>query len=154
MCISGRTFRNNVILCVLDLPAAVMKKVYIFISNFKTRKKPLDFLSNVPDLKHSRFPDPQINLCQDGWKAFKLSKLKICHRPPPPINKTAQWLIGSFLDAITCTRWSLRLSPWKLVLSADTTDQLCYLSIDPNSSRALDPCGGCYLHTKAAQEKR
>lgn len=68
MCISVKIFSSNVYLCVLDLPATAMKKVSILISNFKTTKKnktkktPPYFLSNVPVLKHSRFPDLQINL--------------------------------------------------------------------------------------------
>lgn len=47
------------------------------------------------------------------------------------------------------TQWSLILSPWKLALSADTTERLCYLSIDLNSSQGLDPCADCHLSTKA-----
>lgn len=59
-------------------------------------------------------------------------------------------MIGSYPDAIAR---ALRLSPWKLALSADTIEQLCYLSLDLNSSRGLDLRGGCHLHTKATQEK-
>lgn len=113
----------------------------------KKKKKKTSFLT---PLKPSRFPDLQINLWCDWWEAFMLSKLKICHRPAPSMNKTAQWLIGSYLDAIV---HALCLSPWKLALSADTIEQLCYLSIDLHSSRGLDPRGGCHLCTKATQEK-
>lgn len=70
---------------------------------------------------------------------LKVSNQQIFHRPSLFFNKTAQWLIGSYPDAITWARWSLHLSPWKQALSADTIEQLCYLSIDLNSSGGLDP---------------
>lgn len=127
-------------------PSRLWRRKFVVDCCFQKRT---EFLS-YPRSDTFMVPRPSNHLSRDRRNAFQLSKTEDPppHRPPPPFNKTAQRLIGSYPDAITCARWSLRLSPWKLALSADTIERLCYLSIDLNSSGRLDPRGGCHRRTK------